>query len=569
MDPKYSGNNQQDTPRIPHAISPSYYFSTEQAHGAGRMDPEFRRLQHGYIRNNYPHNLHQHHPQDMHEVIRREIEKERIREEIIMSEIVRRRVLEAEVRRELMMEREMAMQRGSDGIPYGSSPVMRLESPMQSSLLGTRAEGWSAEERLGMSLDDKEKQIGRLENGGLDASPFQRTADLRILEVKPASEGNNEKERILLLTKTDENASGSKTKDVTAPEVVNIELLADDIIANKIAKEEWSCALCQVTATSEKDLNEHVLEKKHKSKVAALRAQGTRKNYRIGLFPKKATKPIHVKEKGLKLKARCLFSQKAGKATSKKDDLPLSENPKSKLLKKTQAEVIRKVQKNEDDLRKKVEKNEKVMNAHKLGNIELPADVSKNKKWSCALCQVIATSENDLNEHVLGKKHKSKVAELKALRTGKNHSIPKKAAKSIHVGEQGVKLKAQSLFYEKVEEATSKKDDLPISGNPKSEHLKKTQSEVIGKLQKNEDDPRKKVEKKENDPRKKGCMYSEVMNAHKLGNIELPADVTANKKSEWNCALCQVYATSEKGLNEHVLGKKHKSKEAASRSSEG
>lgn len=53
-----------------------------------------------------------------------------------------------------MMEREMALRRGSDGIPYGSSPVMRLESPMRSSNLGTR-EGWSAEERLGMTLEDK------------------------------------------------------------------------------------------------------------------------------------------------------------------------------------------------------------------------------------------------------------------------------------------------------------------------------------------------------------------------------------------------------------------------------
>ncbi|XP_073307062.1 uncharacterized protein [Primulina huaijiensis] len=529
------------------------------------MDPsyqgEFRWNLNGYGRKEYPH------PRDIHDVIQEEIEKGRIREEIIMSEIVRRRVLEAEVRRELTMEREIALRQGIDWFPFGSSPVMGLESPMRPSLLVTKAEGWSAEERLGMALEDKEK-LKRSENGGSETLPFQRgTADLKISEVNPASEGHKGKERIFLLTKTDENASGSKTKDVPAPEVVNIGLLADDIIANKISKEEWSCALCQVIATSEKDLNEHVLGKKHKSKVAALRAQGTRKNYRIGLFPKEATKPIHVKEKGVKLKARSLFSRKAGKTTTKKDDLPSSENPKSKLLKKTKAEVIRKVQKNEDDLRKKVETNEKVMNAHKLGNIELPADVSKNKKWSCALCQVIATSENDLNEHVLGKKHKSKVAELKAL-TGKNHSIPKKAAKSIHVGGEGVKLKAQSLLSEKVEEATSKKDDLPLPGNPKSEHLKKTQSEVIRKVQKNEDDPREKVEKKENDPRKKDCMHSEVVNADKLENIELPADVTANKKSEWNCALCQVYATSEKGLNEHVLGKKHKSKEATSRSSE-
>ncbi|XP_073067027.1 uncharacterized protein [Primulina eburnea] len=540
-------------------------------HGAGYMNPEFGWNQNGYGRNEYPHP----HLQDIHEAIQREVEKERIREEIIMSEIVRRRVLEAEVRRELMMEREMALLQDRNGFPFGSSPVMGLESPVRPSLLVTRAEGWSAEKRLGMALQDKEK-LKRSEYGGLETLSFQRgTADLRISEIKPASEGNIEKERILLLTKPDENVSRSKTKDVTPSEVVNLELHAD-VIANKISKEEWSCALCKFMSTSEKDLNKHVLGKKHMLKVAALRAQRTGKNYSIGLFPKKPTNSIHVEEKGVKLKARSLFSQKGvklkarslfsqkgGKATSKKDDLPLSQNPKLEHLKKTQAEVIQKVQKNENDPRKEGCKFSEVMNAHKLGNIELRTDVMTNKKskeWTCALCQVIATSEKDLNEHVLGKKHKSKVAALSAQRTGENLNtglFPKKPTKSIHVEKKGVKLEAQSLYSQKGGKATSKKDDLPLSRNPKSEQLKKTPPEVIQNVQKNG-----------NDPREKSSKFSKVVNAHKLWNIELPADVNANKNSkEWSCALCQVSATSKKDLNEHMHGKKHKLKEAALRSS--
>ncbi|XP_073317380.1 uncharacterized protein [Primulina huaijiensis] len=526
-------------------------------HGAGYVNPEFSWNQNGYGRNEYPHP----HLQDIHEAIQRGIEKERIREEIIVSEIVRRRVLEAEVRRELMMEREMALLQDRNGFPFGSSPVMGLESLVRPSLLVTRAEGWSAEKILGMELQDKEK-LKRSEYGGLETLSFQRgTADLRISEIKPASEGNIEKERILLLP--DESVSRSKTKDVTPPEVVNLELHAD-VIANKISKEEWSCALCKFMSSSEKDLNKHVLGKKHILKVAALRAQRTGKNYSIGLFPKKPTNSIHVEEKGVKLKAQSLFSQKGRKATSKKDDLPLSQNPKLGHLKKTRADqVIQKVQKNENDPRKEGCKFSEVMNAHKLGIIELPTDVMANKKskeWTCALCQVIATSEKDLNEHVLGKKHKSKVAALSAQRTGENLStglFPKRPTKSIHVEEKGVKLKAQSLYSQKGGKATSKKDDLPLSQNPKSEHLKKTQAEVIQNVQKNE-----------NDPREKSSKFSKVVNAHKLWNIELPADVNANKKpKEWSCALCQVSATSKKDLNEHMHGKKHKLKEAALRSS--
>ncbi|KAL6972910.1 hypothetical protein U1Q18_027085, partial [Sarracenia purpurea var. burkii] len=39
------------------------------------------------------------------------------------------------------------------------------------------------------------------------------------------------------------------------------------------AKEELSCALCQVTASSEHTLNDHLRGKKHKAKAARLKAK--------------------------------------------------------------------------------------------------------------------------------------------------------------------------------------------------------------------------------------------------------------------------------------------------------
>ncbi|KAK7849120.1 hypothetical protein CFP56_003756 [Quercus suber] len=65
-------------------------------------------------------------PNDTREAIaQRELEKARIREEIIAAEITRRRLLEAEVRRELMIEREMALRRlsaeGRISFQYGLS----------------------------------------------------------------------------------------------------------------------------------------------------------------------------------------------------------------------------------------------------------------------------------------------------------------------------------------------------------------------------------------------------------------------------------------------------------------
>ncbi|PIN17657.1 hypothetical protein CDL12_09690 [Handroanthus impetiginosus] len=130
------------------------------------------------------------HSLNMHEAIQIEMEKEWIRGAIIMSEIMRRRT-EAEVRGDLMMmDRELDLQRGNNGFPFGLSPVMGFDSPH----LRTTAEGRSLEEIIELK--------GSLEDGEIETSPFLRgTADLRISEVKPVpvKEGAKEKEKIILL----------------------------------------------------------------------------------------------------------------------------------------------------------------------------------------------------------------------------------------------------------------------------------------------------------------------------------------------------------------------------------
>lgn len=67
------------------------------------------------------------------EALRRELEKDRIREEILAREILRRRELEEEVRREMAFEREIALRRQADryslapssvGLPMRASPQL-------------------------------------------------------------------------------------------------------------------------------------------------------------------------------------------------------------------------------------------------------------------------------------------------------------------------------------------------------------------------------------------------------------------------------------------------------------
>uniref|UniRef100_A0A2N9FLT2 Uncharacterized protein n=1 Tax=Fagus sylvatica TaxID=28930 RepID=A0A2N9FLT2_FAGSY len=106
-------------------------------------------------------------------ILQRELEKERIREEIIAAEITRRRVLEAEVRRELMMEREMAMKRLT--------------------AMGSSAEGGSLlEYRLAMHQYDGFAFPGRISAFDMFQMPLQ-LPEAMPLNVKQPSEINKDK----------------------------------------------------------------------------------------------------------------------------------------------------------------------------------------------------------------------------------------------------------------------------------------------------------------------------------------------------------------------------------------
>lgn len=55
----------------------------------------------------------------------------------------------------------------------------------------------------------------------------------------------------------------------------------------------------------------------------------------------------------------------------------------------------------------------------------------------------------------------------------------------------------------------------------------------------------------------------ELYNAkRKAATLPSAFDLKKKQKEEWSCALCEIKATSESGLNAHLNGKKHKIKEA-------
>ncbi|XP_049399875.1 uncharacterized protein LOC125863956 [Solanum stenotomum] len=321
---------------------------------------------------------------NMVEEIRNEIHKERIRKEIVAEEVAQKQMLELEVRREIMMEREITM--------FGGDRF--------ASFFKNQANSMSFKEKLGMGVSTVSRHdmdhISEIHFrhravepniSTLNQSPKAEILEVLppslskiLLEVKPTScyklsEKPNSllfrffAPSLLLLKKTrfmiakanakpDTIFSGEKLKAITLTEEV-----ADKHVKNVT---EWNCELCQVSTTNQDCLNAHFHVKKHKRKEE-------NKNWRIGLFPKKS-KFIQLVERPC-------------------DDMISSPNvndPPSLLI-----------DNNADDLRNNTA-NEKENN--------------RDFTFWCETCKIGTFSEKTMEAHRLGKKHVRHLQQL----TGKD-----------------------------------------------------------------------------------------------------------------------------------------------------
>ncbi|GAY34899.1 hypothetical protein CUMW_286030, partial [Citrus unshiu] len=154
------------------------------------------------------------------------------------------------------------------------------------------------------------------------------------------------------------------------------------------------------------------------------------------------------------------------------------------------------------------------------GSGELPStSSSKPKEWSCALCQVTATTERGLDVHLQGKKHKAKEKLLRDLKMCIN-STSKKSMESRNSADQEMKPNGRGI-------------------NQKVEGGQTLQVKPNSNL----------------------CGTNQNAAAPPAGSGELPS-TNSTKTEQWSCALCQVSATTQRGLDEHLQCTKHKAKVA-------
>ncbi|KAL1548936.1 hypothetical protein AAHA92_17109 [Salvia divinorum] len=331
---------------------------------------ELGRVQHQHLRHDEQWLIQSH---DLHGAIQREIEKERIRQEIIMSAILTRPALEAEVRRDLMMI-ETSVQRGSNLFPFGCPSRMGLDLSMRLPLAETMVEERFLDKRS-MLLTPRHILNNMCEGGRSESLPFQRAStDMRTGRDSMAKESDvNKKNEIILEAKPIKNITGAKRASPGSG--VNETQSDANLKKQKRVEEKWSCTLCQVTATSEHILNEHLKGKKHKTKEAALKVHKSR----IEICTKQAAKPIRSSGTSDQVREVKLTP----KSFTDGPPPPLQGNPNSDNLKKEELVLTQGQQKGE----------------HK----------KETYKFWCELCQVGVLSEKVMKMHQQGKKHKRRL----------------------------------------------------------------------------------------------------------------------------------------------------------------
>nr|CAD1840227.1 unnamed protein product [Ananas comosus var. bracteatus] len=190
-------------------------------------------------------------PMTAMEALEREIRKERIREEILREE-AERRILEAEVRRELEMERMFGVRRTMPPpeermepfpVPFGPDARVRFRDALEFRSTGRCSEDRSDPKKLCLEAPQRTREEKE--------SPLAtKKLELQIIESPESSEVPPQNSKL----------SGTKRKAELDSEV-------SKKLQKQPIKKDWSCAICEVCVTSESALNEHLQGKKHKAKL--------------------------------------------------------------------------------------------------------------------------------------------------------------------------------------------------------------------------------------------------------------------------------------------------------------
>ncbi|KAI8532416.1 hypothetical protein RHMOL_Rhmol11G0213000 [Rhododendron molle] len=241
-----------------------------------------------------------------------------------------------------------------------------------------------------------------------DESPAVATEQVKCVEPNLAQ---NEKKTVA--------AGEIKEKKVAT---AGGESKAVEIINSEKVQREWTCALCQVTTTSEKILDSHLQGRRHKAQELKASKQVNESEGSSSLFQSMHTKPdirveeikemTNTEEKETSAAIQCKVKEphvakKNANAGELKDESPAAATEQVKCVEPNLAQNEKKTVAAGEIKEKTVataggeSKAVEIINSEKV-----------QREWTCALCQVTTTSEKILDSHLQGRRHKAQ--ELKA-----------------------------------------------------------------------------------------------------------------------------------------------------------
>lgn len=188
----------------------------------------------------------------------------------------------------------------------------------------------------------------------------------------------------------------------------------------------WICELCNVHATCESNLKDHLRGKRHQLMLEGVPPQsiGISSSPVIKEFTANTNKPIKTfgspSDPKMKkaVKAHGKPSEKSRIGSSDKPNMKKGTKPYGKSSENTRAEAT-------DKDKKQKNRPNSLSKVQKPGPSTTPVKVDFNKKFRywCKICQVGANSEIVLSAHEKGKRHLQSLEDLKAA-PGSSSAMP-------------------------------------------------------------------------------------------------------------------------------------------------
>ncbi|XP_048548227.1 uncharacterized protein LOC125527753 isoform X1 [Triticum urartu] len=392
--------------------------------------------------------------------------------------------------------------------------------------------------------------------------------------------------------------------EALSPKVPMMKRKADESAAttvpNKVQKqaEDWSCALCQVSAPSEAGLNEHLGGTKHKAKLAQCGVSKAIKDDKNCLQTttgnESNTDPCDAPKK------ICMLVDSATCEAGVNEDLG-GRKHKAKLA---QCGVSKAIKDDKNCLQTTTgnENNTDPCDAPKkicmLVDGEMHEVVRKNDNLWCDRCRVRCHSKVIMAGHLRSKKHSklNKVrTSIKAVRTNTNtkEGLPS-CGSQVNTNsptEIPAVIEGDLNMTTGVDESGPVENPVQKEIHPRSKkHSKLNDGWTSIKAVRANTDTKKQIHptskkqgklnnvwtsikaERTNTDTKEGlpsCGSQALSSNPKVPTVKRKADAnaatTVPKKvqkltKDWSCALCQVSAPCEAALNEHLGGRKHKAK---------